>query len=89
MMGQTSMAVAIPETQLARKENGDLLLNGFFAVDHPKGLRAIFDGRPANPGETRLKWTRLPAGPCWPASGFGETKPSEVRVTISKTSSIN
>ena len=63
----TRMARLIPEKEVARRRDGRLLLNGCFAVFHPKGQRCIFDCRPANAGELRLPWCRLPIGPmlCW------------------------
>ena len=57
------MAVLIPEGAVAKREDGRLLLNGCFGVAHPKGMRAIFDCRPANHGERRMRWMSLPCGP--------------------------
>jgi hypothetical protein len=57
------MTLWLPESEIARREDGRLLLNGCFAVPHRKGQRAIFYGRPANAGEARLRWATLPNGP--------------------------
>ena len=61
----TGMAVLIPDRLVAGHEGfpGRRLLNGCFGVPHKHGLRAIFDCRPANQGERRLRWTCLPCGP--------------------------
>ncbi len=56
------MVTLLPESQIARRPNGRLLLNGCFAVWHEHGQRAIFDCRPSNPGEERLRFTVLPNG---------------------------
>jgi hypothetical protein len=58
----TGMITLIPETQVARRPCGRLLLNGAFGVPHRKGQRAIFDCRPSNAGEERLRWGTLPCG---------------------------
>ncbi len=60
---RTQMAVAVSETEISRRPDGRLLLNGHFGVFHSQVQRAIFDCRPANSGELRLPWTRLPNGP--------------------------
>jgi hypothetical protein len=59
---EAGMVTLLPESQIARRQNDRLLLNGCFGVPHPKGMRAIFDCRPANEGEARLRWSCLPNG---------------------------
>ena len=59
----TNMAMIVNESEIDLRPDGRLLLNGFFAVDHKKGQRAIVDCRPANTGETRLRFSTLPTGP--------------------------
>ena len=57
-----NMITLVKESDIARRPDGELLVNGLFAVHHPKGQRAIFDLRPANWTEHRLKWSILPRG---------------------------
>jgi hypothetical protein len=59
---ETNMVILLPEAEVARQPNGRLLLNGCFGVDHKKGMRAIFDCRPANAGEKRLRLSCMPCG---------------------------
>ena len=59
----TCMAIVVEESFLALRPVGRILLKGFFAVDHKKGLRAIVDCRAANVGESRVKMCTLPNGP--------------------------
>ena len=59
----SQMACLIPESKVARDSTGRLILNGLFAVHHKQGQRAIFDLRPANHDEVRLRWSKLPSGP--------------------------
>jgi len=61
---ETKMAVLIRESDVARTEEGDLILAGLFTVAHKKLLdRLIFDRRPQNYHEYRYQWARLPLGP--------------------------
>ena len=59
---RSRMARLIPESDIARRSEGRLLLNGLFGVHHRHGQRAIFDLRPANHSEGRLRWSTLPLG---------------------------
>ena len=41
----------------------NILINGLSCVGHRDDRdRLVFDGRPTNPGDRRLKWARLPLG---------------------------
>jgi hypothetical protein len=54
------MAVLIKETNVPTK-NGRNILAGLFCVDHKIDFdRLIFDRRPQDAGEGRLRWARLP-----------------------------
>ena len=59
----SDMITLIPEHRVATRPDGRLLLNGAFAVAYRKGLRAIFNCRPSNAGEERLRWAEMPCGP--------------------------
>eukprot|EP00973_Karenia_brevis_P061567 8561547-Karenia_brevis.AAC.1 len=51
------------EEEVARLDSGRLLLQGAFGVHHKAGQhRLVFDKRPADCGELRLNWARLPLG---------------------------
>ena len=56
---EAKMATLVKEEDIEKDSRGRLLLNGLFAVHHKRGQRAIFDLRPANFDETRLRWCRL------------------------------
>ena len=56
------MASLVPTGEVALRPDGRYLLAGMFGVPHKNGLRLIFDRRPANWGERRLGWGRLPNG---------------------------
>ena len=57
-----NMARLVPEEDLPRRLDGQLLIGGFFAVAKSGGrLRLIFDRRPQNSRERRFVWIRLPA----------------------------
>ena len=56
------MAVLIPEDEVATGSAGRMLLAGLFGVWHRNGLRMIFDRRPQNFGEARLRWGTFPLG---------------------------
>ena len=52
-----------PESRLARRSDGRVLLGGLFQVtDRPGKYRLIYDARPSNAGERKLDWLRLPLG---------------------------
>ena len=58
------MASLIPAAEIPLTNLGRPLLSGLFCVAHkPHVDRLIFDRRPANWGEARLGWARLPLGP--------------------------
>ena len=56
------MAALILEDEVATGSAGKMLLAGLFGVWHRNGLRMIFDRRPQNFGEARLRWGNLPLG---------------------------
>ena len=63
MLLSSGMAVLLDASQVPRGRDGRELLSGLFCVDHKPGSdRLIFDRRPANSGEVRLNWARLPMG---------------------------
>jgi len=75
------MASLVPLDAVAQRPDGRLILSGLFGVHHKNGLRMIFDRRPANWGERRLKWAKLPNGvqfarvrlrPGWGIRGSGD-----------------
>ena len=75
------MASLMPVDAVATRPDGRFILAGLFGVHHKSGLRMIFDRRPANWGERRLKWARLPNGvqfarirlrPGWGIRGSGD-----------------
>ena len=66
-------SILVPESMLARKDDGRLLLGGLFMVeDRPGKLRLIFDKRSTNFGEVPLKWFQLLMG-----SMFGRLRLSD------------
>lgn len=61
---ESQMAVAVPVDQIPRTTAGRPLLAGLFGVIHKDDRdRLIFDRRPANHLEHRLRWSHLPYGP--------------------------
>ena len=62
----SSMCVLLPEDQIPRTSSGRKILSGLFCVPHKDHSdRLIFDRRPANATERRLKWCHLPHGTCF------------------------
>lgn len=60
---QSNMGQLVPEADIPVDDLGRLILGGMFGVPHKLGkLRVIFDRRPLNLGESRLKWVELPQG---------------------------
>ena len=52
-----------PESAIARRSDGRILLGGLFQVmDRPGKFRLIYDARPSNAGEVKLNWLNLPLG---------------------------
>ena len=63
-MLDTGTAIPIPESLIERRSDGKLLLAGLFAVYHSELKdRLILDRRPANAGERRIVWSKMPYGP--------------------------
>ncbi len=60
-----NMVELIPEDDLPRDSNNQLLTGGFFCVrKSEKEDRLIYDRRPENATMERLNWSKLPAGAC-------------------------
>ena len=57
------MGILIAEEDIPKGPDGQLLVGGWFCVDHSKGrLRLIFDRLPQNATEETLQWHDLPSG---------------------------
>ena len=55
---------AIPESLIARRPDGHLLLAGLLAVYHsPEKDWLILDRHPTNAGERRIRWATMPYAP--------------------------
>ncbi len=60
---ESRVAVLVPESSIPRRADGRLLLAGMFCVAHKELLdRSIFDRRPLNHEEARIRWAVLPHG---------------------------
>ena len=63
LLFDADMVELINEDEIPRTKRGRLLLGGLFTVTHKNDYdRLIFDRRPQNAQEKRLRWIRLPLG---------------------------
>ena len=85
----TGMVVAVPESELAELPGGGPLLNGLFAVPHPKGQRTILIADPQTRGRSASPGPGFRQGLCWPGCGSHGPRRCEDPATILKTFSIS